>query len=125
MSEEGKPIAEPPLAKPNKDNGQSVTKEGSEPIPDTKPQNIVLDELDRLKAENMQLRITTLSQRKTALLKEADHLDEKEGQMMSDYMRFIGELGKKYGFDPNTTEMQPGTGQVVPRGTVNRGNAPS
>ena len=35
------------------------------------------------------------------------------------------ELGKKYGFDPTTTEMQPGTGLVVPRGTVDRGNAPS
>lgn len=126
---EGK-LVQSPVA-PNKDNGSAVTKEGSEPAPtigkftDPQPQDIVLDELDQLKAENMQLRITTLSQRKSALLKEAEHLDNKEGEMMSAYMKFIGELGKKYGFDPTTTEMQPGTGLVVPRGTVDRGNAPS
>jgi hypothetical protein len=118
---QAKAIPNPALA--NKDNSATAMKEDVpdtaqsvsevDPLADTKPQPIVLEEVDRLRLENVQLKLMNANARMSELDRAADGLQKE-------YMKMLGELSKKYGFDPGTTELEPGTGRVVPRGTIPR-----
>lgn len=118
MAEGGKslPATADELTLKNKDNGQSVTKKGSEPVDeqaDTQPKPIVLEEVDRLKLENIQLKLMNAQSR-------AMELERSISGFEKGYLKLLSELSQKYGFDPATTELEPGSGRVVPRGTIPR-----
>lgn len=98
--------------KPNKDNGQQTTKAATMPIQ--------LEEIDRLRAENVQLRLMNESARSAALMRDLEASRQGIDKLQAEYMGLIKELGEKYSFNPDATEMEPGTGRVVPRGTIRR-----
>jgi hypothetical protein len=91
--------------KPNKDNGTSDTKQSTS--------SIILDEVDRLKLENAQLKLMNAEAR----IREAQRGIEA---LNRSYVEMLTELSNRYGFNPATTELEPGTGRVVPRGTIPR-----
>jgi hypothetical protein len=103
--------------KPNKDNGKPVTKEETAPSPS---EDIVLEPVDRLMIENLQLKLMNVSARQESLRREAEDLDVAIGKLQQKYLMLLNGLSQKYGFDPATQEMEPDTGRVVPKGTVQR-----
>lgn len=110
--------------KNKKDKEQSVTKEGSVPaVEPTTPEElqlVVVSELDRLKAENAQLRLMNESARYSSLTIELERSAIQVDRLKAVYVALIQEIGAKYGFNPDETEMEPSTGRILPRGTLRR-----
>ena len=107
------------VTKANKDKGESTTKE-AETRDMVGMMVIELDEVDRLRAENAQLRLMNESARSASLIRDLEESRSNIHKMQDEYMKVIVQLGEKYGFDPDATEMEPGTGRIVPRGTIRR-----
>lgn len=114
VDEEVKMVEAP--EKPNKDNGQQVTKEKTAEA----AEDIILEPIDRLMIENMQLKLMNVSARQESLRREAEDLDGVIGKLQQKYLMLLNGLSQKYGFDPATQEMEPDTGRVVPKGTIRR-----
>ena len=104
-------------AKPNKDNGSADTKEGSAAI--SQP-GIVLSTVDRLETENAQLRLMNESARYAALRRDLEECGAGVERLKKEYLDHLQRLESHYGFDLSTTEMEPRTGRIVPRGTLRR-----
>jgi hypothetical protein len=83
--------------------------------PPTKPQDIVLEEVDRLRLENAQLRIMSMERNRELLMKDVEQLDVRIERQQASYMAILSSMAQKYGFDPNITVMEPSSGRIVPR----------
>jgi hypothetical protein len=82
--------------------------------------NMVLEEVDRLQLENAQLKLMNLSGQRQAMLLELERLEVMGAKAQATYMAKLAELQEKYGFDPSTHEMEPGTGVIRPRGETKK-----
>jgi hypothetical protein len=79
------------------------------------PKEIVLGEVDRLRLENAQLRLMNMQRDYELKIQQITSLNEVIERQQASYMAVLSELSNKYGFDPSMTEMEPGTGRVVPK----------
>lgn len=76
---------------------------------------IVINEVDRLKAENLQLRLMNLAHERSAVLQELQRKDAALHDQQTAFRAFQEELEKKYGVDFKTHEMDADTGIVRKR----------
>lgn len=81
----------------------------------TETEGIVLNEVDRLKLENEQLRLMNMQKDYESLAQKLNSLEDVINKKQASYMAMLSGLADRYGFDPATTEMEPGTGRIVPR----------
>jgi flagellar biosynthesis/type III secretory pathway chaperone len=59
-------------------------------------QNIELDELDKLRSENIHLRLTSITLRKQQLMAELGRLGQEELTVHKELSDFIGTVQRKY-----------------------------
>lgn len=83
-----------------------------------KAEPLVLSEVDRLRLENAQLRLMTMERDHTLVVQELQRVEDLMVRQRATYASLLDSLAKRYNFDPSTTEMEPGTGRVVPRTTA-------
>jgi hypothetical protein len=72
----------------------------------------VMEEVDRLRLENLQLRAMNASRRRDAMLREARDAEVQLAELHHAYSTMLAELGAKYRFNPLTDEMEAGTGVI-------------
>lgn len=86
--------------------------------PEEEPKEIVLTELDRLKAENLSLRIQTLMFTREKFIAQANQKVGEYDQQIMEIRASIGEFQKeldaRYGIDFSKFAIEPGTGRVIP-----------
>jgi len=87
------------------------------PVPVTPPEEAAplpekLEELDRLRLENAQLRLMAQQRYHDGLLLTAKEEDRKCGQLYAAYLAMLVEMGKKYQFNHETDGMDATTGVI-------------
>jgi hypothetical protein len=79
---------------------------------------IILEEVERLKAENFSLRIQTLAFQREKFIQQANLKVGEYDQQIMEIRAAIGsfqrELDTKYGIDFSKHAIEPGTGRVIP-----------
>lgn len=83
------------------------------PAPETKP--IVVDEVDRLKAENLNLKLITLVNRETILQQQMTDIQNQRTKMQQEMYAMRQVLQEKYGINLTTHHIRPEDGVVIPR----------
>jgi hypothetical protein len=80
-----------------------------------------LSEVDRLRCENLQLKLMNLVLQKKEQLRALENIDTQIGQVQVAYIAQQREMQEKYNVDFSVSEIESGTGKIVPRGTTKKG----
>lgn len=82
------------------------------------PKEVIVSVEDRLKAENLALRIQVATMSKTQVWTEATHAIESWDKQLKDLQDQVKAMQKRfsevYGIDFNRQHIEPGTGRVIP-----------
>lgn len=98
----------------NGDNGQSETaKTATEPAPPKK-----MEPGDRLRAENLQLKILNLTYQEEVLESRLEMLRKDRSALQRKYVELKKQLEQKYNVNLSTSEVRPSDGAIVPTGTL-------
>lgn len=77
-------------------------------------ENNPIDEMDRLRAENLQLRALNLISRKRELLRSIEEVDNSLRKVQEETTGFKSVLASKYNIDFTKQQIEPSTGRVIP-----------
>lgn len=77
-----------------------------------------MDSEDRLRAENLQLKLMNLSLQEKLLIAKLNSLQQEKSGLQEQYMQLQKELETKYEVDLNKTEIKAGDGSFVPAGST-------
>lgn len=118
--EEGREEAPPPndeFKKPAAEEDQEplVEKEMAPEVEETGPEGVVVEELDRLKAENLNLRLMGVVNRETILQQQLNELGKERQELNVKMETMRKEIEAAYGINLQTHHINPDNGVVIPR----------
>jgi hypothetical protein len=88
---------------------------------ESKPRVQQVDEIDRLKLENVHLRLLLCAFKEKSLVDELHKARAERSELQQQIVVLNKQLVDKYGVDPATQEVSAETGQVLPRGQAGTG----
>lgn len=74
-----------------------------------------LSELDRMRAENLHLKLYNTELRKRATIRELQAIEQLYQELTQEAAQLQTQLAKEYKINFRTHELQAGTGLIVPR----------
>ncbi len=112
--ETGIPMVPPPLAQPK--NPGPPQKGGG------KPNFPIMRDHDRLRAENLQLKLMNMALQEKELMGQLESVQATTVGLQKKYIELQAELSQKYGVDLVTSQVRSSDGAIIPR--VSSGSAP-
>lgn len=82
----------------------------------------VMEAEDRLRSENLQLKIMNMGLQEEGLLRQLAALRSDRSELQQEYIALRRELEKKYDIDLSKVEVRAGDGALVPTGSTSPGH---
>lgn len=99
------------------DNGQELlTATGfSPPKAADQPNYLIMETEDRLRAENLQLKLMNMALKEKELLAQLELVRGTTMELQKQYLKLQIELSQKYGVDLTVAQVRSSDGAIVPR----------